>query len=187
MRRGLRSESSPTAKFVKRSGDIYRVDINEFDVDVWRFDHLLADAQGNKARESLSAAAALCEGELLEGVYYDWALPLRDHFRNQLVDVLAELAEACAQEGDPEEAARALTRAIGLEPYAEHLYRKLMNAYRTLGRDTDIQRVYRELEAALSEGLEAEPTEETIAHKDRLIQQRAGRSNVYRHPPTTKP
>lgn len=173
MRRGLRSEPNPTAKFVERSGDIYRVEIDEFDVDVWRFDHLLAAAQEKKSREVLSAAADLCKGELLEGVYYDWAQPLRDYFRNKVVDVLTALAEACQQGGDPEEAARALTRAIGLEPYAEHLYRKLMNAYWTLGRVTDIQRVYRELEAALSEGLEAEPTEETIAHRDKLIQQQA--------------
>jgi hypothetical protein len=33
---------------------------------------------------------------------------------------------------------------------------------------TDIQRAYRELEAALSEGLEAEPTDETTMLKDKL-------------------
>jgi hypothetical protein len=69
MRRGLRSEPNPTAKFVERSGDIYRVEIDDFDVDVWRFDHLLAGAQEKKSREVLSAAADLCKGELLEGVY----------------------------------------------------------------------------------------------------------------------
>jgi len=172
MRRGLRSESNPTAKFIERSGDIYRVETDEFEVDVWRFDRLLAEAaEGNKTRESLSAAADLCGGELLEGVYYDWALPLRDHFRSQVIDMLVEFAEVCDREGDPEEAARALTRAIGLEPYAEHLYRELMNVYGKLRRATDIQRVYRELEAALSEGLQAEPTEETTALKDTLIRE----------------
>ena len=38
-----------------------------------------------------------------------------------------------------------------------------------LRRATDIQRVYRELEAAPSEGFEAEPTDETTALKDKLI------------------
>lgn len=142
MRRGLRSESNPTAKFVERSGDIYRVETGEFDVDVWRFDRLFAEAgQGRKSRESLAAAADLYRGELLEGVYYDWALPPRDHFRSQVIDLLVELAEVCEREGNPEEATRALTWAIGLEPYAEHLYRELMNIYRKLGRATDIQRV----------------------------------------------
>jgi DNA-binding SARP family transcriptional activator len=171
MRRGLRSESNPTAKFVERSGDIYRVETDEFDVDVWCFDHLLAKAaQGNNPRETLAAAADQYRGELLEGVYYDWALPLRDHFRSQATDVLVELAEACKRDGDLEETARALNRAIGLEPFAEHLYRELLATYAKLGRATDIQRVYRELEAALAEDLDAEPTEETAELRKKLIE-----------------
>jgi DNA-binding SARP family transcriptional activator len=172
MRRGLRSEAHPTAKFVDRSGDIYRVETDQFDVDVWRFDRLLAEGkQGIKSRESLAAAADLYPGELLEGIYYDWALPLRDHFRSQVIDVLVELAEVCEREEDLEEAARALTRAIDMEPYAEYLYRDLINIYGRLRRSIDIQRVYRELEAVLSEGVEAEPTGETTALKDRLIRE----------------
>jgi DNA-binding SARP family transcriptional activator len=54
-------------------------------------------------------------------------------------------------------------------PDAEHLYRELMIIFGKLGRASDIQRVYRELEAALSEGLETEPTDETSTLKANLI------------------
>jgi len=111
----------------------------------------------------------LYRGELLEGIYYEWAGELRDYFRSRLMDVLAKLAEACERDGDIEEVTRVLARAISLEPYAEHMYRQLMSAYGKLGRATDTARVYRELEAALTEGLDAEPTGETVALRDKLI------------------
>lgn len=107
---------------------------------------------------------------------------MRDHFRSQVIDVLAELAETCEREGNLEEAAKVLTGALGLEPYAEHLYGELMGVYRKLGRATDIQRVYRELEAALSEGLDAEPTGETTALKGSLIRGLTHASEGQRHP-----
>ena len=170
IRRSLRHESNPTAKFVDKSGDIYRVDPADFDVDVWRFDRLLAQAdKGDGVREALNGAVDLYRGELLEGIYYEWAGELRDYFRSRLMDVLAKLAEACERDGDIEEVTRVLARAISLEPYAEHMYRQLMSAYGKLGRATDTARVYRELEAALTEGLDAEPTGETVALRDKLI------------------
>jgi DNA-binding SARP family transcriptional activator len=170
IRRSLRHPSSPTAKFVDKSGDIYRVESADFDVDVWRFDSFLAQAsKGDGVREALKGAADIYRGELLDGIYYEWASELREHFRGRLIDVLGKLAEVCERDGDIEEATRVLARAIILEPYAEHMYRQLMSAYGKLGRATDIARVYRELEATLSEALDAEPTAETVALRDELI------------------
>jgi DNA-binding SARP family transcriptional activator len=139
---------------------------------VWRFDRLIEGAaSGEAVRDSLQAVAELHSGQLLQGVYYEWAEPLHAHFQDQLLDVLVQLAEACERDGDEESAITALVRAISLDPYAEHIYRRLMNLYAKLGRATDIQRAYRELEAALSEGLEAEPTDETTMLKDKLIRE----------------
>jgi DNA-binding SARP family transcriptional activator len=104
-------------------------------------------------------------------VYYEWAEPLRAHLQDQLLDVLVQLAEACERDRDEEAAITALVRAISLDPYAEHIYRRLMSHYARLGRATNIQRAYRELEAALSEGLDAEPTDETAALRKRLIEE----------------
>ena len=170
IRRSLRHPSNPTAKFVDKSGDIYRVGPTDFDVDVWRFDRFLAQAsKGDGVRKALEEAADLYRGELLEGIYYEWASELREHFRRRMIDVLGKLAEVCEREGDIEEVTQMLARAITLEPYAEHMYRQLMSAYGKLGRATDIARVYRELEASLSEALDAEPTGETVALRDELI------------------
>lgn len=170
LRRGLRNDSQPTAKFVDRSGDVYRVQPEIFDVDVWRFDELLGKAaSGEMVRESLQAATDLYREELVQGVYYEWAEPLRIHFHSQLLDALVQLAQNCEQDGDREAAVTALVRAISLDPYAEQIYRRLIDLYAKLGRPSDIERAYRELEAALSEGLDAEPSEETAALRKELI------------------
>jgi hypothetical protein len=47
-----------------------------------------------------------------------------------------------------------------------------------VGDSADIQRVYRELEAALSEGMDAEPTEETAELHKKLIEQLEHGSNA---------
>ena len=44
-----------------------------------------------------------------------------------------------------------------------------MSFYGRLGRASDIQRIYRDLEAALADGLDAEPDAETSSLKDRLV------------------
>jgi DNA-binding SARP family transcriptional activator len=54
-------------------------------------------------------------------VYYDWAEPLRRHFRTEVTNVLWELSRVCEDEGDLEAATKALSRAIAFEPYASTL------------------------------------------------------------------
>lgn len=53
-----------------------------------------------------------------------------------------------------------------------------MNAYAKLGRASDIKRVYLELEAALSEGLDAESAQETSDLKDQLLRLLAQESHM---------
>jgi DNA-binding SARP family transcriptional activator len=148
-------------------------------VDVWRFDELLRKAaSGEAVRESLEAAAEICRSELLKGVYYEWAERLRAHFQDQLLDVLVQLAEVCKKNGDEEAAVTALNRAISLDPYAEQIYRTLMELYAKLGSIAEIERACRELEAELSEGLDAEPTDETNTLKTSLLRQLTHSSDV---------
>ena len=74
-----------------------------------------------------------------------------------------------AASGDLEASAKSLQRATRIDPYAEHLYCKLMTLFSRLGRRADIERTYRELEAVLAEGLGVDPDPETEALKNRLL------------------
>lgn len=165
----LRSDRAPTAKFIDKTGDSYRPTSELFSVDVWQFDRLLAKAEEGSAIQSLSEAVALYRGELLQGLYYEWAEPLRSHFQERFLDVLAKLSDLKSSANDYEGALTAVLKAIEVDRYAEHLYRRAMSLYSRLGRASDIQRIYRDLEAALADGLDAEPDAETSSLKDRLV------------------
>lgn len=165
----LRSDVAPTDKFIDKIGDAYRPTFDLFSVDVWQFDRLLARAEEGSAIQSLSEAVALYRGELLQGLYYEWAEPLRNHFQERFLDVLAKLSDLKSNANDYEGALTAVLKAIEVDRYAEHLYRRAMSLYGRLGRASDIKRIYQGLVGVLADELEAEPDAETSSLKDRLL------------------
>jgi DNA-binding SARP family transcriptional activator len=167
----LRGEATPTTKFIEKIGDVYKVDPQLFGVDVWEFDRLLERAMKPKAIEALAEAADLYRGELLQGLYFEWSDSLRTHFQQRALDALTKLSDFYSNAGDHESALKAVLQAINTDRFAEHLYRRAMSLYAQLGRAADIHRLYRELEALLSDELEAEPDPETSALKHRLLDQ----------------
>lgn len=170
LRSGLRSNMAHSAKFIRRIGETYRIEPELFEVDVWTFDRLLQNAiQGDDAKERLVAAVETYKGALLEGIYCEWAGPLREHFRSRFVDATVHLAEMSSDREDFEAAVKALQRAIAVDPYAEHLYRRAMTLQGHLGRASDARKLYEDLETALEE-IECEPSEETAAFKERLLE-----------------
>jgi DNA-binding SARP family transcriptional activator len=171
IRQRLRNDLAPTAKFIDKIGDVYRPAPEHFSVDVWDFDLHLRAAKGSRPLESLSQAVELYRGELLQGIYYEWAEPLRAHFRDRRLDALVRVSDLRSAQGDFEGGLKAVLQAIETEPFAEHLYRRAMTIYAQLGRASDIKKIYRELEAALSDELEAEPDAETSDLKERLLKQ----------------
>lgn len=173
IRSHLRNDRIPTAKIIEKAGDVLRPQVELFDVDVWEFDRLLESASEDGGEAALAAAADLCRGELLQGVYFEWADPLKGHFRERLLDVLVRLSDLRAERSDHEGALDAVRRAISVDPFAEHLYRRAMTLYAHLGRTSDVHRTYNELEALLADELEAEPDPETSDLKDRLCSQPA--------------
>src|SRR5262249_34534872 len=69
------------------------------EIDVAHFRAAIAGAasarsKNDRAREirSLTAAAQLCEDELLPGLYDDWLTPFREEYRQRVCEVLRRLA-----------------------------------------------------------------------------------------------
>lgn len=167
----LRGDQAPTAKFIDKSGAVYRPVPELFSVDVWEFDRHMRDASRDASETTLSAAVDLYRGELLQGVYYEWAEPLQSHFKRRYLDVLVKLSDLRSTSADFEGALSAVLQAIEEDPYAEQLYRRALTLCGRLRRPTEIRRIYKELEATLAQGLEAEPDKETADLKDRLLEQ----------------
>ncbi len=153
------------AMFVEHAAGRYRIDPALVDVDLWSFQtHLAAtesagddDSDDDSERAAaLSAAAFLYGGELAEGARYEWAEPQREQLRRQAVDALTELAEIRETGGDLPGALALAERAMGVDPYAEAVYRQLMRLQARVGRPDAVVRTYRLLERRLID-LDAEP------------------------------
>jgi DNA-binding SARP family transcriptional activator len=136
-----------------------------FEVDLWRFQGGLAEARWCPDDEAVAAALegalAECRGNLLEGSYSDWVEPIRESLRRQALDALARLSELRAAAGKREAALGAVEQAIGIDPYAEDLYRRGIRLLAQLGQAQAARRLFRQLEGRLAE-LDAEPEEETL-------------------------
>jgi DNA-binding SARP family transcriptional activator len=153
-----------TLKAIQRNGLHYRVDQELFTVDQWRFQAAMAAA--HRADHDATVAGALAEagdaygGPLLDGTPYAWVELPREDLRRQAVDALARLAELCQAAGSLQAAMAALEQAIGVDPVAEELYRRLMRLQAGLGRPDAVQRTYRLLARQLAE-LDVDPEPET--------------------------
>jgi DNA-binding SARP family transcriptional activator len=151
-------------KAIEHHGDRYRVDPTVFAVDLWRFQQALVAAR--HAQLDPAVAAALADageaygGALLDGAPYAWVEVPREDIRRRAVDALARLAELRQAVGDPEGALVALEQAIGADPVAEELYRRVMRLEAELGRPDAVRRTYRLLARRLAE-LDVDPDPET--------------------------
>lgn len=189
LRSRVRKATGVELPLIDKEGEDYRVQGGVFDVDVWRFRAALAGAREASDEQAVTAAleqaAAAYGGELLEGKYYDWVEPAREEFRRRALDALVRLAELRRSAGDTEGALAAIEQAIGVNPYAEELYRRAISLLSELDRIDVARQLFRQLGARLSD-LDVEPEEETgrllhaLATKD-AARRRAGEGRARPH------
>lgn len=127
-------------------------------VDAWVLQQALGDTE--RARDKVAGIArverlerllALYGGPFLEGTSCGaWALPLRDNLHSRLLRLI-EHAGTDHERLEAWEAAIALyQKGIELEPLAEAFYRRLMRAYRALGRTAEALAVYQRCRETLA-------------------------------------
>jgi DNA-binding SARP family transcriptional activator len=169
LRSRIRGATGAEHPLIERDGEVYRVEDGVFDVDVWRCQAALADARRSSDDgalvEALERAAASYGGEPLEGCYYQWAEPAREELRRRALDALVRLAELRAGRGDREGALAAIEQAIGVDPYAEGLYRRAITLLGQLDRGDVARQLFRQLAARLQD-LDVDPEDRTLAVLD---------------------
>ncbi|WP_275424075.1 AfsR/SARP family transcriptional regulator, partial [Virgisporangium aurantiacum] len=159
-----------TGDYVLRSGPRYRLSRDLLDVDLWRMQQALRDAE--QATDPAAKVAAWRHGvaeyrrELADGTSYEWIEPYREAARLQVLDAALALADALADR--PTEALAVLDAALAHSPYTEALYQAAMRAHATRNDVEAIRRLRRTLNLRLAE-IDAEPTEETTALANELI------------------
>ncbi len=125
-----------------------------------------------RARGDWAAAAALVEGEFLEGLaipeaneFESWLAAERGVWRVQALEALVQCAEAELARGDPAAAVRAGLRAVGFDRASEPAARVAMRALALAGDRAAALRVADALARALRDAHDAAPAPET----DRLV------------------
>jgi DNA-binding SARP family transcriptional activator len=169
------TDAEPTV--IRSVGDLLVLD-DEVDVDVDRFDRLLARAldhdragSPSTALEGYREALALYRGDYLAGIDADWVTPMRTRYQLAALSAMLRAGELELASGEPDRAASWATRALAISPGNERAGRLHASCLAALGDRVAAARALRGLVAVLA-AERLEPELET----QRLLQRIEGTS-----------
>ncbi len=142
--------------------------------DVTAFDTALA----RKDTASLRRAVELYRGPLLPDCDADWVLPERSTREQAFLTALETLATQSIQAGEAQEAVRFLRQILRIEPFRETSQRALLEALASQGDKAGLVLAYRQLRLLLHSELRAEPSADTKAHYQRLLERVSRQTTV---------
>ncbi len=115
----------------------------------------------------------LYRGDLLEGVYDDWALPERERLRERFLRALGRLADLTMSRGDYEAALGHARRLAQHDPMREEAHQRVMRLAVLLGRHNEAIRQYELCRRILADELGQQPSlvtrqiyEATVAERE---------------------
>ena len=111
----------------------------------------------------------LYRGELLEGIYDDWALRERERFRSLHLNCLTRLMEFYAYRKDFERSIDLACEILRRDPIREEIHRALMRLYLESGQRTLAMRQYVQCRDQLSQELGVLPLQETMALYQQIL------------------
>lgn len=167
---GVRSKLHPdpdrARRLLRSEPGAYRFVLDDAEVDVWRFDQLIAGSDAITAPTERIArrleALGLVRGELLaDEPYAEWLLPLRDLYVERHLELLLDAAQDCLAVGRPDTALRFAEQVIAAQPLRERAHRLVMIARYVLGDQDLALGTYLRCRALLSDELGVKPMPET--------------------------
>ncbi len=138
------------------------IDTEEFSQCEERGRRAYREGKFDEASAAFESAVALYRGEYLtEDRYEEWALPVRERFRERFVEVLSLLADSLARRGQYRAALSYLERAVVESPLDEKLYRQMMVYASCAGERAVAHRAYERCRTALDRELGERPSSQT--------------------------
>jgi DNA-binding SARP family transcriptional activator len=160
----IRSALGPTAPHVLGSdAAAVWLEPGAIEVDVLAFERLLA--QGTD--DALARAAALYQGELLEGfaveaAFEEWLWPARERLRRAAMTAMTRILARQSDAGATDAAIATSSRLLGVEPTHEPAHRALIRLYAAAGRRAEAIRQYQACVDVLRRELSTEPEPATV-------------------------
>jgi DNA-binding SARP family transcriptional activator len=159
-----------------------RADVDQVALDPTALTLDCDEFAARSAAEDWAGAAALVQGDFLEGLavpdaneFENWLATERLAWRTRGVEILTRLAESILDAGDPSGAQVVALRALAIEPAAEPAARTAMRALALAGDRAAALDVADRLAAGLRERLGSEPAPETRRLVERVKEARVGR------------
>ena len=163
------------AYFVRADGNRIRLaGRDRLDVDVWRFDALLDDAERLEADgaptlslDRLVEGVGLYRGDLLSGVQEgEWLFIERQRLHVRYVAASVRAAELLLAHDRVDDAVAVATRTIGVEPWSEPAHRALVAAHLQRGDRAAARRAMQHCHEVLDElGGPVEPLTEMLERR----------------------
>ncbi|WP_158647575.1 BTAD domain-containing putative transcriptional regulator [Actinoplanes sp. ATCC 53533] len=182
VRQALRTAHPRAA--IERRFDTYRIaDAVAVWTDIERFERhraagALAERRGDQvaARHDQEAACQLYGGDFLaDEPYVEWAAPIRDGLRLDVIDVQGRLVERYLADGAYGPAAVLARRLLEIDPCNEAVHRRLMTCYAAAGQRHLALSQYHRLVELLWTALRVRPSSRTTALFEELSHPRHDR------------
>ena len=154
-----------------KTGNHYRCNEEEVACDLWDFERALdaaAQRDDEPARGALRRAVDAYRGDLMSGLDFPWAEPLRVRLRIRALDACLRLAALEESEGRLDAAVAVLERALDVDPYAEGPFCRLMTLHAERGHLDAVSATWQLLTRRLSE-LGVVPSAATTSLHERLV------------------
>jgi pimeloyl-ACP methyl ester carboxylesterase len=166
---GLRGRLAPIVGDVRRvlrsEPGAYRIALDDVDVDLVRFDGLVALAATLPLGDRAAArreALGLVRGELLaDEPYAEWAMPLRELYAERHLQLLLDLGEDCVGAGAAALAVEYAQRVLDVQPARERAYRLLIAAHYAGGDQDQALQAYTSCRQVLDDEFGVRPLAET--------------------------
>jgi TolB-like protein len=171
----LRKSLPIDASWINTGGDGVALEGGAFETDAARFDSLAL--QGSA--ESLSEAATLYKGDLLQGFqlrsegFADWLRSERERIHTRAVEVLTKLLALQSDGPDGPSAIATAQRLLTLDPLNEAGHRALMRLYTAAARQDLALRQYEICRDRLRRELDVAPEPATEARHHEILAQRS--------------
>lgn len=141
----------------------YWLDVADFETAVAPLLRRPADALSDADAQQLEDGLRLYRGELLEGLYTDWALRERERYREMRLTALYHLLIHYRQRRRHDDALRCGHLLLHDDPLREHVHRDLIQLYADSGRPAQAVQQYQTCRLALRAEMGIEPMPETRA------------------------
>lgn len=170
LKRAIEPEGIPAGTYLKNSppGEVgfnrdskYWLDVEIFEQGINKI--LILPVQTVKETQllDLNKVLELYKGDLLEGVYSDWALRERERLRALYLKSLIYLLQFYGFHGSYEKAIAYGQQALELDPLREEIHRELIRLYHENGERTLAVRQYEICRSILAKEIGISPLEDT--------------------------